>query len=67
MNKVLISLVTLQFVLANSASVIGKAIDQDTHQPLIGAIITIEEIQKTQLLMKMEILELIIYHQIIIQ
>ena len=46
MNKVLISLITLQFVLANSASVIGKAIDQDTHQPLIGAIITIEEIQK---------------------
>ena len=46
MNKVLISLITLQFVLANSASIIGKTIDQDTHQPLIGAIITIEEIQK---------------------
>ena len=46
MNKVLIPLITLQLVLANSASVIGKVIDQDTHQPLSGTIITIEEIKK---------------------
>ena len=46
MKKVLIPLITLQLVLANSASIIGKVIDQDTHQPLSGTIITIEEIQK---------------------
>ena len=46
MIKVLISLITLQIVLASSASVVGKVIDQDTHQPLTGTIITIEEIEK---------------------
>tara|TARA_A100000164_G_scaffold101476_1_gene88769 strand:- start:656 stop:3118 length:2463 start_codon:yes stop_codon:yes gene_type:complete len=45
MNKVLIPLITLQLVLANSASLIGKVIDQDTHQPLSGTIITIEELE----------------------
>ena len=34
MNKVLIPLITLQLVLANSASVIGKVIDQDTGKEI---------------------------------
>ena len=46
MIKVLISLITLKIVLASSASVVGKVIDQDTHQPLTGTIVTIEEIEK---------------------
>ena len=52
MKKVLIPLITLQLVLADSASVIGKVIDQDTHQPLSGTIITIEELENNTITLR---------------